>query len=180
MYILREGFFLGRSQVGKYRGPRGHTLVNRYMTWTRILTRITLGPSLKGLGGTQETGSIIYTLVSSTRDSTRIIDSGWISNLHFFDLINLSTFSSCIQKINIFHYIISQGVLMNKPDNFDGSRGQLTVGADTCHLLQIQSPWTWIQETGQTHSFSAFRTYKEWVPVVLRIPSVSTWIFFTS
>jgi hypothetical protein len=30
---------------------------------------------------------------------------------------------------------------MNKPDNSDGSRGQLTAGTDTCHLLQIQSPW---------------------------------------
>jgi hypothetical protein len=37
---------------------------------------ITLGPSLTGLGGTQVMGSIIYTLVSSPRDSTRIVDSG--------------------------------------------------------------------------------------------------------
>jgi hypothetical protein len=63
---------------------------------------------------------------------------------------------------------------MNKPDNYDGSRGQLTAKADTCHLLQIQSPWTWIRETGQTHSFAAFRTYKERVPVVLRVHSAST------
>jgi hypothetical protein len=28
MYILRAGFFLGRNQVDKYRGPRGHTLVS--------------------------------------------------------------------------------------------------------------------------------------------------------
>jgi hypothetical protein len=42
----------------------------------------------------------------------------------------------------IFYYNVSQGVLMNKPDNSDGSRGQLTAGTDTCHLLQIQSPWT--------------------------------------
>jgi hypothetical protein len=40
----------------------------------------------------------------------------------------------------IFYYNVSQGVLMNKPDNSDGSRGQLTAGTDTCHLLQIQSP----------------------------------------
>jgi hypothetical protein len=66
---------------------------------------------------------------------------------------------------------------MNKPDNTDRSRGQLTAGIDTCHLLQIQFPWTWIRETGQTHSFTAFRTYKEWVPVVLRVPSASTRIF---
>jgi hypothetical protein len=69
---------------------------------------------------------------------------------------------------------------MNKPDNSDGSRGQLTAGADTCHLIQIQFPWTWIWETGQTHSFAAFRTYKERVPVVLRVPSASTRIFFAS
>jgi hypothetical protein len=36
----------------------------------------TIGPSLTGLRGTQLTGSIIYTLVSSPRDSTRIADSG--------------------------------------------------------------------------------------------------------
>jgi hypothetical protein len=28
---------------------------------------------------------------------------------------------------------------MNKPDNSDGSKGQLTTGTDTRHLLQIQS-----------------------------------------
>jgi hypothetical protein len=66
---------------------------------------------------------------------------------------------------------------MNKPDNSDESRGQLTAETDTCHLLQIQSPWTWIRKTGQTHSFAAFRTYKEWIPVVLRVPSASTRIF---
>jgi hypothetical protein len=38
--------------------------------------RITHGPSLTGLRGTQVTGSIIYTLVSSPRDSTIIVDSG--------------------------------------------------------------------------------------------------------
>jgi hypothetical protein len=32
-YILRAGFFLGGNRVGKYRGPRGHTLVNDY-SWT--------------------------------------------------------------------------------------------------------------------------------------------------
>jgi hypothetical protein len=69
---------------------------------------------------------------------------------------------------------------MNKPDNSDGSRGQLTVGADTYHLLQIQSTWTWIWKTGQTHSFAAFRTYRERVPVVLMVPSASTRIFFAS
>jgi hypothetical protein len=131
--------------------------------------------------GTQPTGSIIYTLVSSPRDSTRIADSGQISNLQIFDLVNLSTsYSSYIQTWIIFIIFISQGVLMNKPDNSDGSRGQLTVGTDTCHLHQIQAPWTWIRETGQTHSFAAFRTYKEWVLVVLRVPSASTRIFFAS
>jgi hypothetical protein len=41
-----------------------------------ISTSITIGPSLTGLRGTQMTGSIIYTLVSSPQDSTRIADSG--------------------------------------------------------------------------------------------------------
>jgi hypothetical protein len=77
----------------------------------------------------------------------------------------------------IFYYNVSQGVLMNKPDNSDGSRGQLTTRIDTCYLLQIQSPWTWIRETGQTHSFAAFRSYTEWIPVILRVPSASTGIF---
>jgi hypothetical protein len=94
-------------------------------------------------------------------------------NLRLLHIFKSSTSS-------IFHYTISQGVLMNKPDNSDGSKGQLTAGTDTCHLLQIQSPWTWIQKTGQTHSFAAFRTYKEWIPVVLRVPSASTRIFFMS
>jgi hypothetical protein len=89
------------------------------------------------------------------------------SNLEIFDLVFRL----------IFYYDISQGALMNKPDNSDGSRGQLTARTDTCHLLQIQSPWTWIRKTGQTHSFATFRTYKEWVPVVLRVPSASTRIF---
>jgi hypothetical protein len=66
---------------------------------------------------------------------------------------------------------------MNKSDNSDRSRGQLTAGTDTCHLLQIQFPCTWIRETGQTHFFAAFRTYKKWIPVVLRVPSASTRIF---
>jgi hypothetical protein len=126
-------------------------------------------------------GSIIYTLASSPRDSTRIADLGWISDLYFFDLINLwllHIFKSSTS--NIFYYTILQGVLINKPDNSDGSRGQLTAGTDTCHLLQIQSPWTWIREIGQTHSFATFRTYKEWIPVVLRVPSASTKIFFMS
>jgi hypothetical protein len=69
---------------------------------------------------------------------------------------------------------------MNKPDTSDGSRGQLTAGTTTCHLLQIQFPWTLIRKTGQTHSFAAFRTYKERVLVVLRVPSASTRIFFVS
>jgi hypothetical protein len=134
-----------------------------------------------GLRGTQPMGSIIYTLVSSPRDSTRITDLGRISNLQIFDLVNLSTsYSSCIQTWIIFIIFISQGVLMNKPDNSDRTRGQLTAGIDTCHLLQIQSPWTWIRETGQTHSFAVFRNYKERVLVVLRVPSASTGIFFAS
>jgi hypothetical protein len=134
-----------------------------------------------GLSGAQLTGSIIYTIVSSPRDSTRIADSGWISDLQIFVLINtwlLQFFKSLTWSFDLSLIIMFlQGVLMNKPDNSDGSRGQLTARTDTYHLLQIQSPWTWIRETGQTHSFVAFRTYKEWVSVVLRVPSASTRIF---
>jgi hypothetical protein len=35
--ILRAGFFLGRNQVGKYRGPRGHTLVTRLLYEARYM-----------------------------------------------------------------------------------------------------------------------------------------------
>jgi hypothetical protein len=169
--------------VVRSRGSGGirHRLQYRHTTWTRISTSITIGPSLTGLRGTQLTGSIIYTLVSSPQDSTRIADSGWISDLQFFDLINtclLQILKSLSWSFDLsFCYDISQGVLMNKPDNSDGSRCLLTAGIDTSHLLQIQSPWTWIRETGQTHSFAVFRTYKKWIPVVLRVPSASTRIF---
>jgi hypothetical protein len=44
---------------------------------------------LTGLRGTKITGFISYTLVSSPRYSTKIIDLGLISNLYIFDLINL-------------------------------------------------------------------------------------------
>jgi hypothetical protein len=98
-----------------------------------------------------------------------------------WSILLLHIFKSLTWSFNLsFYYNVSQGVLMNKPDNSDGSRGQLTARTNTCHLLQIQSPWTWIWETGQTHSFTAFRTYKEWIPVVLRVPSASTQIFFAS
>jgi hypothetical protein len=63
-----------------------------------------------------------------------------------FDLINSSTSSLSsnlrLGLLTYFHDILLQGVLMNKPDNSNGSRGQLTAGTDTYHLLQIQSPWT--------------------------------------
>jgi hypothetical protein len=47
-----------------------------YTTWAHNLTMNILAPSLTGLRGTQVTGSISYTLVSSPRDSTRIVDLG--------------------------------------------------------------------------------------------------------
>jgi hypothetical protein len=77
--------YVARSQGA---GGIRYRLQYRYTTWTRILTNITIGLSLTILRGTQLTGSIIYTLVSSPRDSTRIADSGWISDLQIFDLIN--------------------------------------------------------------------------------------------
>jgi hypothetical protein len=171
--------YIGGRSPGS--GRVWYILQYRHTVRTRISTTITIGPSLTGLEGTQLTGSIIYILVSSPWDSTRIEDLGWISNLKIFNLI-ISLTSSYLQifELVFWHILImisSQGVLMNKPDNSDGSRGQLSIGTDTCHLLQIQSPWTWIWETSQTHSFAAFRTYKEWIPVVLRVPSASTKIF---
>jgi hypothetical protein len=96
------------SCPGRSQGTGGvrYILQHRYTTWTRISTMITLGPSLTGLRDTQVTGSIIYTLVSSPRDSIRIVDSGWISNLNIFDLINLLTSSSpCIQKQLSLYYL---------------------------------------------------------------------------
>jgi hypothetical protein len=86
-----------------------YILQHRYMTWTRISTRITLGPNLAGLRGNQVMGSIIYTLVSSPRDSTRIIDSGWLSNLHIFDLINLLTSSSSCKNNRLPLYYLARG-----------------------------------------------------------------------
>jgi hypothetical protein len=169
--------------VARSRGSGGirYRLQYRHTTWTCISTNITIGPSLTALRGYQLTGSIVYTLVSSPRDSTRIADLGWILDLQIFDLINawlLHLFKSSTWSFDLsFYYSVSQGVLMSKPDNSDGSRGQLTARTDTCHLLQIQSPWTWIRETGQTHSFAAFRSYKEWIPVILWVPSASTGIF---
>jgi hypothetical protein len=53
-----------------------YKLQHPYMIQTRILTMTMPGPGLMGLRGTQIMGSISYTLVSSPRDSTRIIDSG--------------------------------------------------------------------------------------------------------
>jgi hypothetical protein len=50
--------------------------VHIYMISTRISTMSMTGPILVGLRGTKITDSISYTLVSSPRDSTRIVDSG--------------------------------------------------------------------------------------------------------
>jgi hypothetical protein len=52
--------------MARSRGSGGirHRLQYRHTVRTRILTSITIGPSLTGLRGTQLTGSIIYTLVS--------------------------------------------------------------------------------------------------------------------
>jgi hypothetical protein len=52
--------------VARSQGTGGvrYILQHWYTTLTHILTRITLGPSLMGLRGTQVTCSIIYTLVT--------------------------------------------------------------------------------------------------------------------
>jgi hypothetical protein len=95
---------------------------------------------LTGLRGTKIMGFISYTFVSSPRDSTRIIDSGWISNLYIFDLINLRLllFPVFIKTTHITLFL--KGTLVNKPGISDGSGDQLTTGADNCYLLQTQAP----------------------------------------
>jgi hypothetical protein len=54
-----------------------YILQHRYTTWTRISTRITLGPSLTGLRGTQVTGSIIYTLVRGWIGDLKLLRVAW-------------------------------------------------------------------------------------------------------
>jgi hypothetical protein len=56
-------------------------------------------------------GSISYTLVSSPRDSTIIVDSGSISNLHIFDFDqSLTSSSPCTQLIKqISLYYLARG-----------------------------------------------------------------------
>jgi hypothetical protein len=68
--------------------------------------------NLAGLRGTQVTGFISYTLVSSPRDSTRIVDSGWISNLHIFisSTWSIFDFSFSLYSIKQFSlYCIARG-----------------------------------------------------------------------
>jgi hypothetical protein len=164
------------------RGSGGiwHRLQYRHTVRTRISTSITIGPSLMGLRGTHWRALLSIPLSVAPKILPKLqirVDSLIFKSLTWSFLRLLHIFKSSHWSFDLFSYDISQGVLMNKPDNSDGSRGQLTFGTDTCHLLQIQSPWTWIWETGQIHSFAAFRTYKEWIPVVLRVPSASTRIF---
>jgi hypothetical protein len=87
-------------------------------------------------------GSIIYTLVSSPRDSTRInirVESQIFDLISSFDIFLFSNLWLGLLILSFYNNVL-QGVLMSKPDNSNGSRGQLTAGTDTCHLLQIQSP----------------------------------------
>jgi hypothetical protein len=46
--ILRAGFFLGRNGVGKYRGPRGHTLVSHIYKEKSKKTNM-YNPSMEGV-----------------------------------------------------------------------------------------------------------------------------------
>jgi hypothetical protein len=66
-----------------------------------------------GPRGTKIMGLISYTLVSSPRNSTGIVDSGKISNLYIFDLINLRLllFPYIHQTIYIIYF--SRGFLVN-------------------------------------------------------------------
>jgi hypothetical protein len=94
------------------------------------------GPITAGLRGTKIMGSISYTLVSSPRDSTRIVDLGRISNLHIFDFDQSLTSSFSCTYLNNSDYLFLKGILVNKPGISDGSGNQLTTGAETWYLLQ--------------------------------------------
>jgi hypothetical protein len=75
---------------------------------------------LAGPRGTKIMGLNSYTLVSSPRDSTKIIDSGWISNLHIFDLINLRLLLCLCFYRTICIIILLRWILVNKPGASDG------------------------------------------------------------
>jgi hypothetical protein len=66
---------------------KNYSIRIRYQLIYRLCLWLDL--SIAGLRGTKITSSISYTPISSPRNSTRIVDSGSISNLHIFDLINL-------------------------------------------------------------------------------------------
>jgi hypothetical protein len=86
-------------------------------------------------------GSIIYTLVNSPRDFTRIkirVESQIFKSLTWSTLWLLLIFKSSTWSFDLnFYNNVLQGVLMSKPDNSDGSRGQLTAGTDICHLDEV-------------------------------------------
>jgi hypothetical protein len=72
--------------------------------WIHLCLGLSNGPRC-----TKIMGLISYTLVSSPRDSIRIADSGWISNLYIFELINLwLLLCSCIYQI-IHNFYFSRG-----------------------------------------------------------------------
>jgi hypothetical protein len=73
-------------------------------------------------------------------------------------------------SLHISYLFFLRGILVNKPGASDGSEDQLTAGAETCYLIRTQSP-DLNPVPGVTQSFAAFRTYKDRIPVFLRVPS---------
>jgi hypothetical protein len=69
------------------------------------------------------------------------------------------------------------GILVSKPGAYDGLGNQLIARAKTCYLLQTQVPrlefGTWRNPIFLPH----LELTKTWIPVFLRVPSVSTEIF---
>jgi hypothetical protein len=122
-----------------------------FTIWSCILNVTVPGPSFHRLlpewapRGTKIAGLGSNTLVSCPRDSTRIVDLGWISNLHNVDVINLRLDQSSSSFLSRFHWIFhiikfSWGFLVNKPGASDGSGNKLIAWAKTCYLLQTQVP----------------------------------------
>jgi hypothetical protein len=136
-----------------------------------------------GLRGTNTVGLGSHTLVSSTRDSTRIAYSGWISNLESL---------TCI--LHIFEFIINSWLLhfqtfifSNLLWGFWWARLVHLTDKEPSELpeqilvtyLKLESPDSNLVP-GVTQLVPHLGLTKAWIPVFLRVPSGSTEIFFVS
>jgi hypothetical protein len=68
------------------------------------------------------------------------------------------------------------GILASKPGTSDGSENQLIAWEKLATYFKLKSPDS-NSVPGVTQSFAAFRTFKDRIPVFLRVPSASTGIF---